>query len=89
MKLNFKQKVLRTVARIPKGKIMTHKEIAGKAGRPWAYRAAANILAKNRNPKIPCHRVIKLEEIGPAFKGGEGGGDADGYDLRDLRLGIK
>lgn len=31
------------------------------AGSPRAFRAVGNILNKNRNPKIPCHRVIKSD----------------------------
>lgn len=55
---NFKNKVLKIVAKIPKGKTMSYKEVARKAGAPRAYRAVGNILNKNHNPKIPCHRVI-------------------------------
>jgi len=31
------------------------------AGKPRAWRAAGNILNKNRDPKIPCHRVIRAD----------------------------
>lgn len=55
---NFKNKVLKIVAKIPKGKTMSYKEVARKAGASRAYRAVGNILNKNHNPKIPCHRVI-------------------------------
>ncbi len=58
MKFNFKQKVLSVVAKIPKGKVLNYKEVAKRAGRSKAYRAVGNILNKNCNPKIPCHRVI-------------------------------
>ena len=54
----FAEKVLRVVSKIPKGKTKTYKEIAALAGRPKAYRAVGNILNKNYNPKVPCHRVI-------------------------------
>ena len=40
---------------------MTYKEVAIKAGRPNAFRAVGNILAKNYDPNIPCHRVIKSD----------------------------
>lgn len=59
MKMDFKEKVLKIVAEIPEGKVLTYKEAAQKAGNPKAYRAVGNILSKNRNPKIPCHRVIR------------------------------
>lgn len=54
----FKNKVLKIVAKIPKGKVLSYKEVAKLAGWPKAYRAVGNILNKNYNPKIPCHRVI-------------------------------
>jgi len=57
----FQQKVFRIVAKIPKGKTMTYKEIAIKAGSPQASRAVGNILHKNFDPKIPCHRVIRSD----------------------------
>lgn len=46
-------------ARIPRGKTMTYGEVASLAGSPHASRAVGNILAKNWDPKIPCHRVIR------------------------------
>ena len=57
--LSFKEKVLKIVAKIPKGKTMSYKEVAKLAGSPRAYRAVGNILNKNYNPEIPCHRVIR------------------------------
>lgn len=55
----FKEKVLAVVGKIPKGKTLSYKEVARRAGSPLAYRAVGNILNKNHNPQIPCHRVIK------------------------------
>ena len=40
---------------------MTYKKVAKLAGRPKAWRAVGNILNRNQNPKIPCHRVIKSD----------------------------
>jgi len=57
--MNFKGKVLKVVAKIPKGKVLTYKEVAKLSGFPQAWRVVGNILNKNQNPKIPCHRVIK------------------------------
>lgn len=54
----FREKVLLIVAKIPRGKTLSYKQVAKKAGRPHAYRAVGNILNKNRNPNIPCYRVI-------------------------------
>ncbi len=58
---DFRKKVLGVVSRIPRGKILSYKEVARRAGRPRAYRAVGNILNKNHNPKIPCHRVIRSD----------------------------
>jgi O-6-methylguanine DNA methyltransferase len=59
--VNFKEKVYRVVAEIPKGKVLTYKEVAVLAGSPGASRAVGNILSKNFNPEIPCHRVIRSD----------------------------
>ena len=49
------------VKNIPKGKVLTYKEVARRADRPGAYRAVGNILNKNNNSRIPCHRVIRSD----------------------------
>lgn len=59
--ITFREKVLKIVAQIPKGKILTYKEVARRAGRPKAYRAVGNILNKNYDSQIPCHRVIRSD----------------------------
>jgi len=59
--LNFKEKVYKVVRSIKAGRTMTYKEVAEKAGRPKAWRAVGNILNKNKDPHIPCHRVIRSD----------------------------
>jgi O-6-methylguanine DNA methyltransferase len=59
--LLFRQKVLKIVSKIPKGKVLTYKQVAKLAGRPKAYRAVGNILNKNYDLQIPCHRVIRSD----------------------------
>ena len=60
--LNFTRRVYAVVARIPKGRTLTYREVARRAGIPKAYRAVGNILNKNPDPKrIPCHRVIRSD----------------------------
>lgn len=49
------------MAQIPKGEVLTYKEVAALAGNPTAYRAVGMIMSKNRSPKIPCHRVIRTD----------------------------
>jgi O-6-methylguanine DNA methyltransferase len=60
---SFKEKVLEVVKKIPKGKTMTYAEVAKKAGSPKAFRAVGNILNKNYDTSIPCHRVIRSDGI--------------------------
>ena len=61
MKKGFSQKVYTVVAQIKKGKTLTYKEVARRAGNPQASRAVGNILNKNYDSKIPCHRVIRSD----------------------------
>ena len=56
---SFQSKVYNIVKKIPRGKVLTYKEVAEKIGNPKSYRAVGNALNKNLNPLIPCHRVIK------------------------------
>ncbi|MCR4328549.1 MAG: MGMT family protein [Patescibacteria group bacterium] len=55
----FREKVFSVVSKISKGKVLTYKEVARRAGKPNAYRAVGNVLNTNFNPEIPCHRVIR------------------------------
>lgn len=57
----FKEKVYEVVKKIPKGKVLTYKEVAKRAGNEKASRAVGNILNKNYDPSIPCHRVIRAD----------------------------
>ena len=59
--MTFKEKVFRVARSIPKGKTLSYKEVAVKAGSPRAYRAVGSILSKNYDPKVPCHRVIRSD----------------------------
>lgn len=66
--MEFKNKVIEIVKKIPRGKVATYREVAILCGRPKAYHSVGNILNKNfwqNGPKIPCHRVIKSNgEVG-------------------------
>ena len=58
------------VKEIPKGKALRYREVAKLAGSPRAWRAVGNTLNKNKDPKIPCHRVIRSDErVGGYNKG--------------------
>lgn len=61
MKKTFKEKVLEIVRKIPKGSVLTYQEVAKRSGNEKASRAVGNILNKNYDLKIPCHRVIRSD----------------------------
>lgn len=68
---SFSEKVKDVVAAIPKGTVLTYAQVAAKAGSPGASRAVGSIMAKNFDPNIPCHRVIRADgQIGSYNRGG-------------------
>jgi O-6-methylguanine DNA methyltransferase len=79
MTQTFKEKVREIVRKIPKGQVMTYKEVAIKANNPRAARAVANIMAGNFDPEIPCHRVIRSD-------GGLGGYNRGGIVVKQKML---
>ena len=57
--MTFRDKVYKVVAKIPKGKVMTYKQVAIAAGNPKAARAVGSFMRTNPfAPKVPCHRVV-------------------------------
>ncbi len=69
---SFTQAVYDIVKKIPKGETMTYAQVARKAGGPQVYRAVGNILNKNHDPAIPCHRVIRSDgSLGGYNRGSE------------------
>lgn len=72
MKKTFTEKVREVVSKIPKGKVMTYKEVAKKAGNEKGSRAVGMIMSKNYDLKVFCHRVIRSDgKIGNYNRGGE------------------
>lgn len=60
--MTFSEKVFAVVKKIPRGKVLSYKEVAKLVGNPRAYRAVGNILNKNTRPDlIPCHRVVRSD----------------------------
>ena len=57
----FTQKVMGVVKKIPRGKVLTYKDVAHKAGNANASRAVGTIMAKNNDKAIPCHRVMRSD----------------------------
>lgn len=69
--MTFSEKVRAAVRTIPKGKTMTYKEVAAKAGNPKAARAVGAVMRANFNPDIPCHRVVRSDgSLGGYNRGG-------------------
>lgn len=55
----FEKEIYKVVSSIPYSEQRSYKWVAEAAGKPGAYRAVGNALAKNLVPiVIPCHRVI-------------------------------
>lgn len=70
--VSFREKVLRVVKKIPRGRTLTYKEVAKMAGFPRAWRVVGNVLNQNKDPNAPCHRVVKSNrEIGGYRNGSE------------------
>ncbi len=71
MKHEFRERVLKVVAKIPRGKTLTYKEVARRAGNPRAFRAVGNVMSRNYDPKVPCHRVVGADgKVGGYNRGG-------------------
>lgn len=70
-KINFKERVLDIVRKIPKGKTASYGQVAYAAGYPGAARAVGTLMAHNHDKTVPCHRVIRSDgRIGEYNSGG-------------------
>ncbi len=68
----FENAVYRSVIDIPRGCVLSYREIAERAGYPRAARAVGAAMRRNRFPIfIPCHRVIKSDGCLGGFGGRE------------------
>jgi O-6-methylguanine DNA methyltransferase len=57
----FKEKVIEVVKQIPKGSVLTYKQVAKKAGNEKASRRVGTLMAENQDKLVPCHRVIRSD----------------------------
>jgi methylated-DNA-[protein]-cysteine S-methyltransferase len=57
----FRERVHAIVSQIPPGKTMTYSEVARLSGSPGAAQAVGQVLKKNFDPMIPCHRVVRAD----------------------------
>ena len=70
---DFNRRVLRELARVPYGEVVTYGELATRAARPRAARAVGMVM--NRNPLpivLPCHRVVGANGKLVGYAGGLG-----------------
>ena len=71
MSKTFKEKALDVVRKIPRGKVLTYKEVAKKTGNEKASRVVGNLMKANYDKTVPCHRVIRSDgKIGDYNRGG-------------------
>ena len=71
----FTQDVWRALRKVKAGSVISYADLAAKAGRPLAVRAAGTAMAANLiAPIVPCHRVVKT--------GGALGNYGFGVDLK-------
>lgn len=68
-KTNFTEKVIAVVKQIPKGSVMSYKQVAKLAGNSKASRAVGTIMAHNIDKNVPCHRVIRSDGKIGAYNG--------------------
>jgi len=67
----FEKDVWNALKEVPYGETRTYKWMAGRVGKPQAFRAVGNALAKNPIPIIfPCHRVIESDGSLGGYSGG-------------------
>ncbi len=69
----FQQRVWQTLLKVPRGSTWSYSQLAAKAGKPRAVRAAASACA--RNPVgliVPCHRILRCDgSLGGYYWGAE------------------
>ncbi len=67
---NFKSKVYQLVRGVPEGKVTTYGEVARVLGKPRWARQVGWVLHQNKNPDVPCHRVVDRNgRLAPNFGG--------------------
>lgn len=56
----FQRRIWSELKRVGYGELTTYRDLAGKIGKPNAYRAVGNAVGSNPVPLVvPCHRVIR------------------------------
>ena len=61
----FGRELAAALRAVPSGSVVSYAELAARAGRPRAQRAAGTFCAGNRHALfVPCHRVVAADGIG-------------------------
>ena len=67
----FRRDALKALARVPYGETVTYSELARRAGRPRAQRAAGSACGSNPIPiVVPCHRIVRSDGALGNYLGG-------------------
>jgi O-6-methylguanine DNA methyltransferase len=61
MLTGFRRKVYMIVKKIPRGKVLTYKQVAEKLGNKNMALAVGNALNKNQDKLVSYHRVIRSD----------------------------
>lgn len=78
----FRRDALKQLVRVPYGATVTYAELASRAGRPRAQRAAGSACGSNPIPiVVPCHRVVRT--------GGAIGNYGGGPEIKEFLLGLE
>lgn len=65
--MNFFDRVYEVVKKIPEGKVMTYGQVAEAIGTRDARRVG-HALHANRDPKVPCHRIVNKDgRLAPGY----------------------
>ncbi len=56
--MNFNRRVYQIVKKVPRGKVTTYGEVAQVLGKLRWARQVGWALHQNKDPKVPCHRVV-------------------------------
>lgn len=68
----FRERVIKVVKDIRRGRTMSYREVARRAGHHGAARAVGAIMAANNDKKVPCHRVIRSDGTLGGYNGLQG-----------------
>lgn len=55
------QRILAAIRALPRGQVASYGTIARRAGMPGRARLVARLLARNEDPGLPWHRVLRAD----------------------------